>query len=85
MTRLSGMPLAPKDVQQVHQLNWGIFCALIRSDIVTIFTCLDLDHMWVLIAYLLLDRAGISTLANDYYNSDVCSRRRVDRLLVEKE
>ncbi len=52
------MPLAPKDVQQLYQLNWGKFCALTRSDSVTIFTFLDLYHAWVLIVYLLLDRAG---------------------------
>ncbi len=75
LIRLSGVSSAPKDVQQVYQLKWGIFCALIRSDIVTIFTCLDLDHAWVLIAYL-LDHAGISTSVNDYYNSDVRSSRR---------
>ena len=57
--RLSGMQLAPKDIQQVYQLNWGVFCTLIRSDIVTILACLDLFHAWILIAYL-LDRAGIS-------------------------
>ncbi len=74
LIRLSGVPLAPKDVQWVYQLNWGVFCI---SDIVTIFTCLDLDHVWVLIAYL-LDRAGISTSANDYYNRDVCSSRWPD-------
>ncbi len=49
---LSGLPLAPKDVQLVYQLNWGVFCALIRSDIITIFTCLELDHLWVLVMYL---------------------------------
>jgi hypothetical protein len=52
------MPSAPKDVQLVYQLNWGAFCTLMISDFVTIFTCLDLDHAWVLIAYLLLDCAG---------------------------
>ncbi len=49
---LSGVPLAPKDIQQVYQLNWGVFCALSRYDIITICTCLDLDHAWILIAYL---------------------------------
>jgi hypothetical protein len=49
---LSGEPLTPKDVQIVYQSNRGIFFTLIRSDIVTICTCLDLDHAWVLIAYL---------------------------------
>ncbi len=73
--RLSGMPLASKDIQQVYQLNWGVFCALIRSDIVTILACLDLSHTWILVAYL-LDRAGISPQqrtdmpAKGYYNSD---------------
>jgi hypothetical protein len=54
------MLLAPKDIQQVYQLNWGVFCALTRSDIVRILAYLGLDHMWVLIVYL-LDRAGISS------------------------
>ncbi len=63
-----------------NRLNWSVFCTLIRSDIVRIFTCLDLDHMWVLIAYL-LDCAGILTSANKYYNSDLCSSRRADWLL----
>ncbi len=40
---LSGMPSAPKDVQQVYQLSWGLFCALIRSDIVTFLACFDLS------------------------------------------
>ncbi len=57
--RLSGMPSAPKEVQWVYQLNWGVFCALIRSDIVTILACFDLLHAWMLIACL-LDCAGIS-------------------------
>ncbi len=60
LMRLSGMPLAPKDVQQVYQLNWGVFCALMRSDIITILACLGMDHTWVLILYL-LDCAGISS------------------------
>jgi hypothetical protein len=59
LIRLSGMPLAPKDIQQVYQLNWGVFCTLIRSDIVTILACLDLFHAWILIVYL-VDHAGIS-------------------------
>jgi hypothetical protein len=78
LIRLSGVPSAPKDIQQVYRLNWEVFCALIRSDIIAIFTCLDLDHAWVLITYL-LDHAGISTSANDYYNIDVPSSKRVDR------
>jgi hypothetical protein len=53
------MPLAPKDVQQVYQINWGVFCVLMRSDIITILACLGMDHAWVLIVYL-LDHAGIS-------------------------
>ncbi len=77
LIRLSGMPLALKDIQQVYQLNWGVFCTFIRSDIVTIFTCFDLDHTWVLISYL-LDCARISTSVNDYYNSDVRSSKRAD-------
>ncbi len=72
--RLSGVPLAPKDVQQVYQLKWGVCCALIRFDIFTILASLGLDHTWVLIAYL-LDHAGISTSSKDYYNSDWHSRR----------
>jgi hypothetical protein len=59
LIRLSGMSLVPKDVRQVYQLNWGIFCALIRSGIVTILACLDLFHAWILVGYL-LDHAGIS-------------------------
>jgi hypothetical protein len=59
LIRLSCVPLAPKDIQQVYQLSWGVFYALTRSDIVTILACLDLFHAWMLIAYL-LDRAGIS-------------------------
>ncbi len=58
LIRLSGVPLAPKDVQQVNQLNWEVFGALTRSNIVKIFTFLDLDHAWVLIVYLPLDHAG---------------------------
>ncbi len=54
------VPSAPNDVQRVYQLNWGVFCALIRSDIVTILACLDLFHTWILVAYL-LDRVGISS------------------------
>ncbi len=54
---LSGVPLAPKDVQQVYQLNWGVFCALTRSDIVTICTFCLVQHV-DLITYLLLARAG---------------------------
>ncbi len=57
--RLSGVPLAPKVIKRVYQLNWGVFCTLIRSYIVTILACLDLFHAWILIAYL-LDRAEIS-------------------------
>ncbi len=57
--RFSGMPSAPKDVQQVYQLNWGVFCSLIRSDIIRILACLDLSHACNLVAYL-LDCAGIS-------------------------
>jgi hypothetical protein len=60
LIRLSVVPLAPKDVQQVYQLHWGVFCDLMKSDIVTILACLGLDHVWVLIACL-LDRTGIST------------------------
>jgi hypothetical protein len=74
---LSGTPSAPKEVQQVYQLNWGLFCTSTRSDIVTICTCLDLDQD-------LLDRAGISTLANNYYNSEVRSSRRADQGLEYK-
>ncbi len=74
LIRLSGVPLAPKEIQQVYQLNWGVCCALIRSRIVPILACLGLDHAWVLIVYL-LDRAGISTSAKDYYNSDKRSSR----------
>jgi hypothetical protein len=37
-----------------------------------------LDHV------SLLDCAGISTSANDYYNSDVRSSRRADRVLEYK-
>jgi hypothetical protein len=81
LIRLSGVSLAPKDVQQVYQLKWGRFCALIRSDIVTIFTCLDLDHEWVLIAYLQLNCDGLLTSANNYYNSFGRSSRRAHRWL----
>ncbi len=62
---LSGMPLALKDIHRVYQLNWGVFCALIRSDIVTILAYLDLQHAWIFIASL-LDHAGISTSAKGY-------------------
>jgi hypothetical protein len=40
LIRLSGVPLTPKNVQHVYQLNWGVFCALTRSDILTISTFL---------------------------------------------
>ncbi len=59
LIRLSGMPSASKDIQQVYQLNWGLFCTLIRSDMVMILICLGMDHAWVLIANF-LDCAGIS-------------------------
>ncbi len=59
LIRLSGMPSAPKVFERMYQLNWGVFCALMRSDTVTILACLGLDHVWVLIVYL-LDHAGIS-------------------------
>ncbi len=54
---LSGMPLAPKDVQQVYQLNWRI----LRLD--KIWHCHNLYFSWFgsrmdLIAFL-LDRAGL--------------------------
>ncbi len=78
LIRLSGMQSLPKDIQQVYQLHWGVFCTLTRFDIVMICTFLDLDHAWVLIVYLLLDCAGFSTSASDYYNSVKCSNRRVD-------
>ncbi len=80
--RLFGVPSAPKEVQQVYQLSWGVPCALIRSDIVTILACLGLDHAWVLITYL-LECAGISTSASakDYYNHVQRSSRWVDWLL----
>ncbi len=70
----------PKDVQWVYQLNWGVFCAMIRSDIVTILACLDLFHAWILVAYL-LDHDGISSSVKDYYNSDERSSRWADRWL----
>ncbi len=50
-------------IQQVYQLNWGVFCALMGCNIVTIFVCLDLYYAWILIVSLLA-RAGISTSAN---------------------
>jgi hypothetical protein len=78
LTRLSGVLLAPKDIQQVYQLNWGVFCTLTRSDIVRICTFLDLDHAWVLIVYLLLDHARLSASASNYYNSVEHSSRRAD-------
>jgi hypothetical protein len=53
------MLLAPKDIQQVFHLNWGVFCTLIRSDIITILACLGLFQAWILITCL-LDHAGIS-------------------------
>ncbi len=31
LIRLSGVSLAPKDLQQVYQLNWGVFCAFVLS------------------------------------------------------
>ncbi len=34
LINLSGMPLAPRGVQQVYQLNWSVAWALIGSDIV---------------------------------------------------
>ncbi len=34
-------------IQQVYQLTWGVFCALIRSDNVKILACLDLFHVWI--------------------------------------
>ncbi len=74
------VPLAPKDFQRVYQLNWGVFCTLIRSDIVMFFTCFALNYVWVLIAYL-LDCAGIWTSANDDYYSDERSSRWADWLL----
>ncbi len=42
----------------MYQLNWGVFCPLIRSDIVRILACLGLFHTRILIAYLLY-HAGI--------------------------
>jgi hypothetical protein len=62
----------------LHAINTQrhVFCALIRSDIVTTLICLSLDHAWIFIAYL-LDRAGISS-GKDYYNSDKCSSRKAD-------
>jgi hypothetical protein len=56
--QMSGVPLAPKDIQRVYKLNWDVFCAFIRSDIVTILACLDLSPVWILVTYL-LDHAGI--------------------------
>ncbi len=46
-------------------MNWGVFCALIRSDIVTTLAYLDLKHVWIFIASL-LDHAGISISAMGY-------------------
>ncbi len=43
---LSVMLSAPKDAQQVYQLNWGMFWALTRYDIVTIFTLLSCVMRW---------------------------------------
>ncbi len=43
---LSGVPLAPKDVQQVYQLNWDVFYALTRSDIVMICSFLSCITHW---------------------------------------
>ncbi len=47
LIRLSGVSSALKDIQWVYQVNWGVFCALTRSDIVTIFTFLVFYHAWV--------------------------------------
>jgi hypothetical protein len=65
LIKLYGMPSTPKDIQQVYQLNWGVFCALIRSDTVAILACLGLDNTWVLTEYL-QDRAGISPPQGTY-------------------
>ncbi len=51
------MPSAPNNVHQVYQLNWGVFCTLTRSDIVTICTFCLVKHV-DLIAYLLLACVG---------------------------
>ncbi len=45
LINLSGMPLAPREVQQVYQLNWGVTWALRISDIVL---WKGLDHVWLL-------------------------------------
>ncbi len=37
------MPSASKDAHQVYQLNWGVFCALIR-----IWHCHDLGLSWLI-------------------------------------
>ncbi len=84
LIRLSGVPSASKDVQWVYQLNWGVFCALIRSIMDTIFTCFGLDYTWVLIAYL-LDCAGISTSANDYYKNKALVDERIGHWNVNEK
>ncbi len=78
---LFGVPSAPKDDQQVYQLNWGVFCALTRSDIITICTFLSCIMRW-------FDHVSTtsscwkSIVANDYYNSEIRSSRRADWGLV---
>ena len=68
LNNLSGLPSAPREVQRVYQLNWGVTWALMRSNIVRKKGCL---HVWVLMLGL-LDHAGLQMPVQDYYNSDLC-------------
>ncbi len=82
LIRLSSVPSAPKDIQQVYQLVWGVFCALMRSDIVMILAFLGLSWLG--------SRVGLDcvstrpcwdiTSAKDYHNSDKHSSRWAELL-----
>ncbi len=81
LTNLSGTPLARHDVHQVYQLNWGVFCALTRSDIITICTFLSCKmHFFKCVSTN--SSCWKSITANNYCNSEVRSSRRADRGLV---
>ncbi len=77
---LSDTPLAPKEVQQLYQLNWGVCLALMRSDIIR-FLVVFMCGSWL----RLLDRAELSDLskgldmpAKGYYNIDLHTSREAD-------
>ncbi len=81
LINLSGMPSAPNDVHQVYQLNWGVFCTLTRSDIITICSFLSCKMRWS--DHVSTTSSCWKSIAvNDYYNSEVRSSRRADWGLV---